>query len=442
MKNIVRYIFVILSLVLMQSQRAQAARSAEPLTKHVIVAIDDAGIMSRARNKQIGSAIGQMLDTLCRKGDYLSLVRFRFNPSNSSVRGNYCHPLFDEEDMQYFCRPLRNVEELAEIFDRKWQQINVGHSETSNGWSLLSISKPYLLSEVGRIAGENQKAKLVHSGQVDDIRLMPRVARTYLIRVSDHVYNGNDFYEEIKDLYEMQRSGHRVQIDQIRAFTSLIERYYYMAYIDETKVGSLYVGLYEFQPHQQNFTLPAAVKYAPVARAKREKGGRYRIELVIGPQDNPEFNIDRILVSLGGSKSSTIQEFENLSSDRLVSFSIPREEAYESSTVNLKAWVQLVDGFYNCTQMNPESMAPDFLGRKGLNTKVPIHYDEEAHLFGCSFLPFPDWLWYFYLDDQQRAALWTDFLLILLLIAGIIFLYFRICKYHPKTKNIAVNIFE
>lgn len=442
MKIIVRYTFIILSLVLIQNGWTQTIESSGSLTKHIIVAVDDAGIGSRASNLQIGRAIRQMLDTLYQEGDYLSLVRFRFNPRSSSVRGNYCHPLFASEDMEYFCRPLNNEVDLIRIFIENWSRINVGHSETSDGWSLLSISKPYLLSEVGRIVGERQKAVNKESDQNECIKQMPRVSRTYLIRVTDHNYNGNDFYEEIKDLYLMQRGDRRVQIDQIRTFTSLIERYYYMAFINETKINTLYVGLYEFQPHQQNFTLPSAVKYAPVARAKREKGGKYKIELTIGPQDNPEFNIDKIEINVGKGDSMEIQRYENLDYDQNISFSIPKEMRSRIKTVNLKAWLQLVDGFYNCTQMNPEEFSPIFLGKKGLNAKVPIYYDEEAHLFGCSFLPFPDWLWIYFLDDQQKAALWTDFLLILLMIAVLIIVYFRIRKYHPKTQNIHIVIYD
>ena len=442
MKKIFNYLFVILSLALMQNGWAQTLESTTPLTKHIIVAVDDAGIVGRASDLRIGMAIKQMLDTLYQEGDYLSLVRFRFNPRSSSVRGNYCHPLFASEDMDYICRPLNSKADLNTIFSEKWSRINVGHSGTSNGWSLLSISKPYLLSEVGRIVGERQKAVNKESDQNECIKQMPRVSRTYLIRVTDHNYNGNDFYEEIKDLYLMQNREEKVKIDQIRAFTSLIERYYYMAFINETKINSLYVGLYEFQPHQQNFTLPTAVKYAPVARAKREKGGKYKIELTIGPQDNPEFYIDKIEISVGKGQGKEIQRYENLDCDQIISFSIPKEMRSRINAVDLKAWLQLVDGFYNCTQLNPEEFSPSFLGKKGLNAKVPIYYDEDAHLFGCSFLPFPDWLWIFFLDDQQKAALWTDFLLILLMIALLIIVYFLIRKYHPEAKNMHIEIFD
>lgn len=423
------------------------AQPSEPLRHHIIIALDKAGCEEWIGSNEVGEGIYRLLNedlhnlqnvkpktgesprSLFNSGDYLSIVGFKINEVQRDM-SLYALPMKSgNSDMAYYEVTL---DQLCEITTETWSKIarqdnNIG----TQPYSLVSVAKAYALSA------------LQSNGQ--------QVGRTFAILVSDKHYNGNNFYNEIQAFYLKQKERGQNTIlspQKILEQCYKVEQNYVIKYISTVDVwhGNVhspkgYIELYEYVPLQQNFTLTSAINFPTHLKAVRQRGG-YKIEMPLTWTNNDVYRFQKLDVFPTLSNNATYQTpSEALTvthlTDTMVTFTLPSDKSVRN--IQLRAWLNLHDGFYNATLMSPNEESPIELGRNGLNTLVPIEYEEDATIF---FMKMPDWLWLPFIGNQYTAAnVWKYYIPFLLLIL----LVLRIARpqyYKAKAENFTVETEE
>jgi len=419
------------------------AQTVEPLRHHIIIALDKAGCESWIGADEVGEDINRLLTTemyrfegqktkskisqrhLFEHGDYVSIVGFKINE--------------DQHDMNVYTLPMSlgkskmtyeelSLEQLCDVTTQKWNLI--AHKDNNYGknpYSLVSVAKAYALSA------------LQSDGQ--------QVGRTFAILVSDKHYNGNNFYNEIQAFCNKQKELAQKDIldsKKILEKCYLVEQNYVIKYITSVEVwyGNIlspkgYIELYEYVPLQQNFRLTSAINFPTHLRAIRYRGG-YRIELPLAWTNNESYRFRHLEAFPNPSDKAIYKTPSDAMSishlnDTVVTFEVPSDKSVKS--IQLRAWLNLHDGFYNATLMSPNEESPIELGRDGLNTMVPIEYEEDATILG---LRMPDFMWLPFVGDQYTAAnIWKYYLPFLLLIL-FIYLLVRPESYKAKAEDFTI----
>lgn len=453
MKDKLIILLCLLHTMLWQDILAQGPLPDTVPAQHIIVAVDDAGVGSNNHKLTGGIVKDIVVNRLKYNGetDYLSLIKFRFGQDKSSIDGNYCKLLFDTPQIYYvFSKFTNGNSDTNWIFDRRWQSIPTGNNEDT-GWSLLTVSQPYILSEVSRMFNDDLNNNHGNSNKRENLkelqRISPRASRTYLVLVTDHISSK----DEIEALAQNQKDKgtKAIDIDSVQKFLTRFNDFYDIIHKSADSLKghdrTMYVDLYEYVPRLQNFHLQNAVQYASELRASRTKDGNYMVKLTLGSQDNPKYKIDKLEISFGQGEYQQTLTHDAMIASVTDTFTHPIGAGHMGdSTIHIKAWLQLIDGFYDRTQLNPEVHGTKY--QQELEASIHIKFDPEAHLFGCSSLPFPDWLWLFSNDDQQKAARYTSiFLLELLVLAVLAILYLLLSSsrtYHPKAGEVTVRILK
>jgi hypothetical protein len=421
-------------------------QAAEPLRHHIIVALDKAGCEDWIGADEVGEDINRLLKTtlgsllgqesapasaqrhLFEKGDYVSFVGFKINEAQHDMNVFALPVSFGKEKMAY---KKYSLEQLCDITTQGWRRI--AHKDNNYGfnpYSLVSVAKAYALSA------------LQSDGQ--------QVGRTFAILVSDKHYNGNNFYNEIQALCHKQKEqaywGQEDILDSKRILDQCyrVEQNYVIKYITSVEVwyGNIqspkgFVELYEYVPLQQNFTLTSAINYPTHLKAIRHRGG-YRIELPLAWTNNESYRFRHLEAFPNPSDKAIYKTPSDAMSishlnDTVVTFEVPADKSVKS--IQLRAWLNLHDGFYNATLMSPNEESPIELGRDGLNTMVPIEYEEDATILGMRM---PDFMWLPFIDDQYTAAnIWKYYLPFLLLIL-FIYLLVRPESYKAKAEDFTI----
>lgn len=398
------------------------AQSSEPIRHHIIIALDKAGCEEWIGDEEVGDGIYRLLNKrlhnlqktelrpgesprcLFINGDYLSIVGFKINET--------------QHDMSVYALPMKSgnskmvykqitPEQTFEITTEIWSKIaNQDNNYGSRPYSLVSVAKAYALSA------------LQSNGQ--------QVGRTFAILVSDKHYNGNNFYNEIQAFYLKQKElglNTIVTPQKILEQCYKVEQNYVIKYISTIEIwhGNIhspkgYIELYEYVPLQQNFTLTSAINFPTHLKAVRQRGG-YRIEMPLAWTNNDAYRFQQLDVFPTLSDNVAYQTpSEALSinhlADTIVSFNLSSDKSVKN--IQLRAWLNLHDGFYNATLMSPHEESPLELGRDGLNTLVPIEYEEDATIWGMKM---PDIMWFPFVNSQYTAAdIWSYYIPIFLLI--------------------------
>ena len=407
--------------------------------RHIIVAADNAGTKGWIFSSQTGQAVFEALTKnypsvdvpgkLLRSEDYLSIVKFDIGSSDTSLETDYVKEALPNDvpclKVASSIGPLSDSESFAKL----WAEAAKSNPpRDGDGFSLLSIAKPYILQGVSSLASQ---------AHIDN----QKVSRTFLIMLTDHHYNGNDFYDESKGWIQTE-SRRKVSTDSVSSFCRRVEQDYYIRHIETRQIKEhtkQYLEVYEYQPLQQHFTLPAALAYPAKAKAHRVWGDKYEIQFTIGTQGNTHFTIDRVDISLCQTSGNQVPHtsIHDVTRDVAHTLNIERKDRNKYNAIGLDAWLTINDGFYGFTQMSPEAEAPIFLGRDGLKVQVEIEYEEDSHIFGV--IPMPDWIWWFYHEDQYKGALMMSFLILFIVLLGLALWIWKAQRYHPDPSQMILR---
>lgn len=417
------------------------------LRHHVIVAIDKAGCYEWSRSSEVARIVKDILfnnrpadptlyyrDSLVQDGDYVSFVGFSIKP-NAKDMDTYVLPLGnsrnsyrdfisrnDKNDSIYYSSYKYKTYSESKKLIRNWSNIVGEPNSGNNNYSLVSVAKPYALRALK-----------------DDTK---EVNRTFILLITDHRYNGGDFYEEIK-AFNMKSNG-RLSYNNIFKKCYEVEQNYFIKYIQSKDLGrNKYVELYEYVPLQQNFNLTSVFSHEPVFYAKKQRGGGYDVEIKLANTANPLYKVKDFHLFLNNSDASKY-ETPNYAKkikcpDGKIDITLHEHIPSRSDNmhIEIRAWVKLVDNVYNATLLTPNKDAPVEYGKKGLNQLIPVKFEGNETILGV--LDLQDWMWPFWIDTQHSAVLFWNALIIILLLALVITVFVILTlftpPYHPTTAD-------
>lgn len=404
----------------------------DTLRHHVILAIDKAGCDSWIGNREVSVSVRNILLSFGHSGyqmdrpmflasDYLSILGFAVDASQRDM-SMYAIPL--KVGGEPFCYRNPDVESLINLLIFKWKELALQKLNPGNSpFSLVSVAKPYALLSL-------------NNSSVD-------VNRTFLVLVTDHHYNGNDFYDEIVSLIQKQRAlnvSSNIDVNRIFQKCYAVEQEYYIRHIKTDTIWANrkyapqgYVEVYEYLPLQQYFSLGAVINYPTKLVAERRRGGIYEVELPLTWRNNLHFELKR-LDAFGVTEDTpsfwTPDNALRLDSLGKAIFRIDRSEKIAS--IRMRAWVKLLDGVYNATVLSPSYFAPVFLGRDGLNVDIPVVYEEDATVYG---IPLWDIFWLPGIDSQFTMAKIWEIIIPAGLLIYLIYYMATHRTYRPKVKD-------
>jgi hypothetical protein len=267
------------------------------------------------------------------------------------------------------------------------------------------------------------------------------VDRTYMIFVTDHRYNGNDYYNELQ--YFLGQDGYvREGIDIIDALQVCydVEREYCIEYLDVRKwpfspFNGRYknVELFEVSPNQEYLTLPAVIDYSPSLPAVRKRGHCYEITLDL-EHSNPHFEVKDIVVYKCSESKGVEEPIDTLAGLDKYSRTYVFGRSENISHLRMTAKIKLNDNIYEATLLTPETVP-------GLEQTIRVNTEDDSRiLFGLA--PLPDWMWLSFVETQQVAAIVVSFL-ILTLCAVVMLIYIYATKtYKPKSKEVRIKFYD
>lgn len=408
-----------------------AQTSDDALRHHIIVTVDMAGCNDWNSNQEVARTISNLLDytnydysnnrSLFIDNDYISFLGFRTDVSQQSMT-TYQKPLLFNNTPAVYRNSSKD--RLKKFILENWSNMVQSRvSDNDKYYSLVSVAKPYALNALRN----------------DTVR----VNRTFLIMVTDHHYNGNDFYDEIKFLNEKQidNSSYNINMsrDKIFELCYAVEQEYFIKYLRTSPLPINnyhrfgYVELYEYVPLQRSLSLSAILNYPPVLTATRCRGNKYKVVIPVVERDKSHYRLERLDVfPYTGKRYHSPQNAStriNAAGDTLV-IEVSRDERPDSMCI--RAWVNLRDSVYNATVLSPSIIATEYMGRDGLNVNIPINYEPDAGLFGCRCFPLQDRYWIFDISQWWMAAIYT--VIISAIFFTVAILLFR--KYHPYNVKI------
>ena len=439
MKNIILFVFLFFC-----SYLQAESISEKPLRHHIIIAIDKAGCDGWIGNAEVGRYVNYLIHSKLSSeeksvrsyyepGDYISVVGFRINS--------------DQKDMSVFSMPLKSGKgtmsymlydenQLERMLLKEWPKIALQtYNQGKSSFSLVSVAKEYALSA------------LKSEGQ--------QVGRTFLVMITDRHYNGNNFYDEMKAFEEHQKHyGAEKLLTPQKIFKHCyeVQQYYFCNYISTGSIWAGnsfspkgYVELYEYLPLQRNFTLSAAINYPTHLKAKRNRDGNYSVELPLSWSGGNHYTFNHLEAFPNyGEKVLYETPQDAIKLDELTvevrTINVPGDKTAKS--IQLRVWLGLIDGFYNATLMSPDIESPIESGRQGLNTIVPIEYEEDATILG---VPIPGVLWPPFVEDQYTAVLVWKIILWILFIGWLIWMGYRLARpeyYKPRADEFTIGYKE
>lgn len=412
--------------------------SANVKSNHVIIAFDEAGTRWRLSDDRVRESIGYYLydnsgNALLKENDYYSVVGFKADCSGEKWNDFVYVKKINKKPLSF----VKSDDSLKKLFcvdtlysDKQWYwyELSSYQGTVTDSYSLNSIAKPYILATLGK-------------AEVKSL-----VNNTYIILITDHRYNGNDFYNELRYFIDTaQENGKRLDIHNVLDVCYKVEEEFCIKYVDaiEWNNSSRFVELFEVKPNQDNLTLPAVISYSPSINAKRVRGGKYSFDLDL-EYVNTHFEVKKLSADLCDTGIEYLKigmplnhriidslSFNNDYSRYHRTFEFSRQ--YESPAIYLSAELILKDGLYDSALLTHGQI-------EGLKQKIEIIKEDDAHfLFGL--LRLPDFLWIPGLD-QYSAAIVLDFILLGLVIA-VFFAYLKIsATYKPKPEDIQIRFYE
>lgn len=418
--------------------------SVQPMRHHIIIALDKAGCDGWIGNDEVGQNILNLLKgdlnslvnsdmkvhhgsrRLYEDGDYLSVVGFRINATQGDMNV-FALPIYRGNSKMAYCEYTQD--QLIQLMSLEWRNIALQpYNPGGPAYSLVSVAKAYAL------------AALKSEGQ--------KVNRTFLIMVSDKHYNGNNFYDEMQAFYQKQQG---VSLTPQKIFSKCyeVEQNYVIKYIKTLNVmaGKFYspqgyVEFYEYVPLQQNFTLPTVINFPTHLVAKLKRNGNYNIELPLFWQGGDNYRLQHLAafpIFTEKAQFKTPDDANCIDSlkEQTFRFEVPSDRS--AKYIEIRAWLNFIDGFYNATLMSPDEKSPLELGRDGLNYLLPIEYEKTETILG---IPISYLLWPPFVDNQHTAALIWKILLWALFIGWLLWMGYKMARpehYKPRADEFTIG---
>lgn len=398
------------------------------LKHHIIITRDE--VMNKADWPKSEESFKRVFDDLLtddilREGDYISFVGFSTDEYSEDLSNfTYC---IGPAWLPYTNGTRFEIhQDWSEIMDEKHR----AHSGIKP-FSMISLAKMYAFAPV---------KKSQHDQYVN---------RTFIVFISDHQYNGGDFYEE---RFALRDFNPRITPKMTQEYGQIVSAEYYVRQLNEDydrPKNSRFIDLFEYIPLQSNLTLPALLDYsAGGITAKRVKGGNYQLEINTSSRHNPHYNIlqlrYRVMTVDGLVKYDTLFKARigaNGDYEPIEQFKVDYDFGKDQSatTVTIDAWASLNDSIYNATVLTPVVGAPDYLAPKGLSVTLPVIYEPTTKILGLVSLP-----GFLQFDDEQELAnKWVTVvaasLISILLVLLIIWIARRIRTYHITNDDITIT---
>lgn len=425
------------------------AQSGESLRHHIIIAIDKAGTkewrgtdeVCRYVNRFLSKSVngkGHKKRRLFEDGDLVSVLGFALN-ANQTDMSVFALPV-DDGNGKFAYREFQ-APQLHQYLTNHWRSLaDAPHGNNFSPFSLISVAKPYSLRTL----------------QTDSMR----VNRTFIILITDHKYNGGDFYAEVKALtneqnelfkkgyFEFKDSEKLLNVDRILEKSYDVEQYYFIKYLSTREIigyySKGYVDLYEYVPLQRNFSLTSAVSFPAQVVAKRLPDDSYEAVVRLERRESPQYKVEKLDVFLSNKskpnfRTPTANVVHLTDCDTTVVLKFERSHTFNK--IGLRAWVNLRDGFYNATIMSPSEESPVEMGRDGLNVLVTLVCEPDAEILNC--IPLWGWGWWIiswlpWINNQYDAARFWSLLIPLVFFLLIVFYYSRPVHYKPKPKDFTI----
>lgn len=395
---------------------------------HVIVAVDMT--MPHQSWQQSDStfliAFNKILtDSILRQDDLLSIVGFSTDEHAANFDDyTYVIQNYQLGDLEHlsFTTSLKN--------DLRKQWYNIAsqgnrHHHGERPFSMISLAKMYAFAPV------KQKDTSHY------------VNRTFLLFISDHKYNGGDFYEEAVSLNYF---NHRLTPSMMQDYGQRVASQYFVRHISgQEHRNHQHIDLFEYIPLQDGLTLPTIIDFpAGNIKAKRVKYGHYQLNITAATRHDPRYRLLQLRYRIVDNKGEVILDTicraitNGNDYTELDSFKVVRDLGthHRAVSVMIDAWVSFRDGIYNATVLTPVANAPTYLASNGLKVNVPIQYENKVLILGI--MPLPGILQFS--DNQESCAAVISLIASLLLLVVLIVLVRRIRIYHPKAEDITIEL--
>ena len=408
-----------------------AQESGRDGVNHVILAFDEAGNKWRGTDPKVKDTVrellfqGDSLGLIRSDRDYLSVVGFKADYLDSDNWQDYVYFKSFKPDGLFAFRQGVELLDSFLLSSKRWNDMaKEAAFSTGSGYSLLSVAKPFILSKFSTL------------------KERPLVDHTYIILVTDHRYNGNDFYNELT--FFLDNEGYRkasINLEKVLSVCYQMEEEYCIRFLrsyswKEGKKGgsSRHVELFEVHPNQDYLTLPAVIGFSPSLEAKRMKGNKYGFTLDINHL-NKHFDVQEVRVYLkydDQGKEVLVDRITGLSNYSR-DFVLDKKEGIP--VIRLEADLKLMDGLYECTRLTPSSVS-------GLSHEISLIPEGNARFF-LGMVELPDWLWRLTCEENQNVAgVIVDVVLALLLLGGGAILIRRLGTYRPSMDEVDIVFYD
>lgn len=304
-------------------------------------------------------------------------------------------------------KPVERMKGQDVNFRRLWWEVIPQMRGINNCYSLISVARQFSLME------------FYHQQPTDN--------RVFMILVTDRIYNGQDFYQELESLSAHYVSG-RI-INEFRRKSTSVQKNFFPRLISSTKLPDedCYVDLYEYIPLQQYFAIESILNFQNTVTAQRQKN-KYSVPIQIKYAPNSHFKILKTTIDiLGGSDDNLLvydsRSFENQIPENVdLLFDVPLEKAKAGAMkARITTWVHLNDKVYGAIVLHP--YGESLQGANGLTRMIDIHTEERAKILGI--FPLSDFLYRtaFWTESQLNAAIaYSILILVLILLLAILFI--------------------
>lgn len=423
------------------------AQTGEAIRNHTIIAIDErvSGQYWKPWDNDVRDMVERYLfepividgdtlyggEPLYKDGDYLSIVTFSLGCLDEKIDAFTGIASYDQVDYKFV--PYSST--VRRTIRDHWYDLARIRPLHDARHSIFSIAVPHALSTCRR--------------EKDD----QLTNRTFVLMITDRSYSDKTYFDDIRDFTDQQwarTKGHAISKSDLIGVSQSVSKDYFINWINQDErryqfwtshqLRTKNVDLYELQPLQEHLRLPAVIRYPEKIVAQRGRFGRYTASLTMSPEDSVRFNVLRVEAILfqDGIAQDTL-------SYRAASPRIPFEKIAKTfrldkrktnTYIELRAWVNLLDGTYDATVLSPSRNGAAYLGQAGLNMRIPVEYEPRARtVFGL----LPLWGIFCLSGDQGLDATIINLLIIIWAILGLLLYIIKTRSYEPTLDEIEIT---
>lgn len=392
-----------------------------PMRKHVIVAFDGATsthlTTDSVRNETLNKLFGK--DSLIRlkDGDMLSVVCTAGNAAN-----------YEDPIVKIRLRWQEVGAKTKDTLNKNWNDyVKRDWFAGDKAFSLLSISKPYIIDALKLSSGETEY-----------------VDQTFILYVTDNVYGNNDYYGEslyfLNNLVTKADSVFYSGLEKLIGVCTNVAQQYHINYITGGRIDNdngqdrtdawrfIYFDTFELVPNHQSINLPSVIATQPVIEAKRQAGGDYTFNVDVRSY-NETFSILHLdAYGCTESDKEPIYERDSLGLGESDTIAGQFNIANPYTKLHLKSIVHINEEVYGATRLR-------------LEHDIDIVLEPDATILFGSFR-LPDTIWLPWCDNQYEVATWVD--IILTILAIIAFIIYILCRrrYTPTDADISIGFYN